>query len=221
MKIIAIFLISVVMVYSQSREAEQKQFVWNLSGTTTTAYLSTIHEDNPQSVKDYFKTDNFILGWHWGGEKIISKVMKSSQCDLTTAWSWPLETNYLIPDSYNDNTNLFVRSSWQAYQSSTSYDLYTHCKYDDQIMFTKSLCYSAALTIDENDPYQLIKLENDPENNIFGFRFKDGGEVINDPTDNKWKLKLVKSDLIFMHYGKKQKGFMKLMKIIPKYRFMI
>ena len=83
MKIIAIFIISVVMVYSQSREAEQKQFEWNLSGTTTTAYLSTIHPSNPQTVKDYFKSDNFILGWHWGGEKIISKVMKVNQSDMT------------------------------------------------------------------------------------------------------------------------------------------
>ena len=82
MKIIAIFIISVVMVYSQSREAEQKQFEWKLSETTTTAYLSTIHPSNPQTVKDYFKSDNFNLGWHWGGERLISKVMKVNQADM-------------------------------------------------------------------------------------------------------------------------------------------
>lgn len=82
MKIIAIFLLSVVMVYSQSREAEQKQFEWNIEGTTTTAYLSTIHPNNPQTVLDYFKINNFTLGWHWGGERIISKAMKVNQADI-------------------------------------------------------------------------------------------------------------------------------------------
>ena len=85
MKILIIFLLSITVAFAQNREAIQEAFQWNIlngsSTSTMNAYLSTIHPNNPQTVLDYFKSDKFILGWHWGGERIISKVMKVNQSD--------------------------------------------------------------------------------------------------------------------------------------------
>ncbi|MDT3738223.1 MAG: T9SS type A sorting domain-containing protein [Candidatus Kapabacteria bacterium] len=193
MKIIAIFFLAITVAFSQNVEPTQKSFDYkDIDG-------NTVNDGYLNGNLDYFKINNYTLGWHWGGQRKISKAMLANQSDIGTGWG--IEPN----DYYNSNTNLFVRASWadgytEEIGGQTIYHefwLYTHCKYDDQIMFTKSLCYSAALAHDPTDDYKLIKLTDepynapdDPNNHIFGFKDKNPNCIVSQFPDNKWRLKV-------------------------------
>ncbi len=168
MKKLIIFLLAVTFVFSQNVEPTQRTFNYkNLNGTSINGYLN--------GDLDYFNINNFIIGWHWGGERKISQVMRVNQADISTS-----ESN---PNQYENNTNLFVRGKHN------SIDFYTHCKEDNSIVHTKSLLYSAVLKIDTVDNYKLVKLPNDPENHVFGFKTKSSTCIDSQFTDdNKWRL---------------------------------
>ncbi len=170
MKTIIIFLLAVMVVLSQNGEPSTRTFTWNtINGSIT----DTLNTNN-----DYFKLNSFIIGWMWGGERKISQVMKVNQADTE-----PGNPIYLDANRYNDNTNLFIRAKHN------SNNFYTHCKEDNSVVHTKSLLYSVVLKIDTVDNYKLVKLPNDPENHVFGFKTKSSTCIDSQFTDdNKWRL---------------------------------
>lgn len=143
MKIIVMFFLMSIVLLSQTREPSQHPFSYtDTSGIYHNEYLS--------ADSSYFKLNQFMVGFHWGGSRVMSRVLKANQADIGTNWG-------VNVNDYNNGTNLFVRSSWENSSYNT---LYSHCVYDNQIIFTKSLRYSAALYVDSNNPEVLHKLPN-------------------------------------------------------------
>jgi hypothetical protein len=80
--IVLIFLISASILNSQTREPIQQNFTWSyFNGTTTATTTATV-----SSANDYFKLNNFMLGYMWGGERKISQSLSMTQADPTTAF---------------------------------------------------------------------------------------------------------------------------------------
>jgi hypothetical protein len=183
MRKVTIFLSAIIIamnLYSQSREAVQSTFSF-------TDLENNLHTDEYLSGDSaYFQINNFLAGWHWGGERKISEVMHAQQNDMSTGWGISIHDTL-----YNDSTLLFIRSAWD---SSPTGHLYSHCSYDQHVVFAKSLSYSAALNIDASDVYDFDTLANDPYNHIFGFKTKDEN-CTNEYRDGKWFLKVDKSQV--------------------------
>jgi hypothetical protein len=81
--IMFILLIPACIILSQTREPEPIQFHWNTSTGTTTAFASTTDGTNNNN---YFKQNNFMLGYMWGGERKISESLRMTQADPSTAY---------------------------------------------------------------------------------------------------------------------------------------
>lgn len=84
MKILIIFLLSTIIVVSQTWEPIQTEESTLLPKRLKFNYYPI--DGNSTSVQEYlsgstpyFKLENMTLGWHWGGQRKISQVMKSNQ----------------------------------------------------------------------------------------------------------------------------------------------
>jgi hypothetical protein len=171
MKTIIIFLLASVVAFSQTREPEQHTF--SLYGNPTLL----------DSQNDSFKIKDFQLGWHWGSMKVLSRAMLMNQADISTHTT----STYFHPGDFNTNTNYFVRAYYDTVISGqrTKGHLYSHCKYDDFIVFTNGITYDPTLYVNPANPYELNIREGDPQNPVFGFLNKKG-TVINDPLDDNY-----------------------------------
>lgn len=61
---------------SQVFEPEPLQFEHFTTYGATTKSISSFNNSDAR-----FKYNKYVLGWHWGGERRISKVMKVNQAD--------------------------------------------------------------------------------------------------------------------------------------------
>ena len=174
MKILIIFLLVVTLANSQNIDPIQHQFTLN----GVTQYLS--------SDSAYFNLTKPILGFHWGDEAMITKTLLFNQCDT--------ESN-----SYRDdiphNTLLFIRSFYN--DSGVYHHNYTHCKFDNNDMFGKSLCYDPALNINPANLFELNVHTGDPQNPIFGF-LKKRGRVPTNPSDPNYSRLIIDSTSLLL-----------------------
>jgi hypothetical protein len=161
-KLILILLLTLncSSLYSQNREPNQHQFM--LNGVNT--YLSTDLE--------YFNINKFILGWHWGDEYKISQALKMNQTDIGSYEDFKL----------NPNNNLFIRSVDTTQSPHLAFN--THCYYEPDAIYGKSLQYDPTLFIDKSNVYKLNKRDGDPSNPVFGFLNKRGRILTNSDSAN-------------------------------------
>ena len=157
MKIIAIFLLSAMICLSQTREPVQQKL--ELKGSLT--YLSDTIAP--------FKLDKYLIFWQWGGSRKMTKSLLVNQANVVTYWG-------LHASDYADSISLFVQSSYNITVNGTNYigNLWSHCGYDNSIMFTKSLQYDPSLFIDSNNIYKLNIRPDDNQKCVFGFLRKVG-----------------------------------------------
>ena len=181
MKILIVFLMSAVIVFSQTREPSQHTF---------SLY------DNPillDSQNDTFKLKNFQLGWHWGSMKVLSRALLMNQADISTTIA---STPYFFAGDFNTNTNYFIRAFYDTVingQPKKGY-LYTHAKYDNHIVFTNGITYDPTLYVNPSNPYQLNIREGDPQNPVFGFLNKRG-RILDDSIDENYSRLILEDSL--------------------------
>jgi hypothetical protein len=169
MKIIIIFMLASVLSFSQNVEPFQRQFMYY----GTSQFLSSSH--------DSLKLNKFQLGWHWGDESKITKTLFMNQRDMQS--DYPKSK---IPD----NTLLYIRSVF--YEGSNTHILHTHCAFDNNPVFGKSLSYDPTVTVNPNNVYELNIREEDPQNPIFGFLYKRG-KVLSNPSDPNYSRLIIDS----------------------------
>lgn len=151
MKILIVFLLVVTLANSQNIEPIQHQFTLN----GVTQYLS--------SDSAYFNLSKPILGFHWGDEAMITKTLLFNQCDT--------QSDYYRSEIPH-NTLLFIRSIYN--DSGTYHHNYSHCLFENNDMFGKSLSYDPSLYVNPADPFKLNVHTGDPQNPVFGFLNKRG-----------------------------------------------
>ena len=69
--ILLLLLLAVANIYSQDKEPNQHKFYFPAYSESDSVYLS--------DTLDYFKQKEFMLGWHWGASKKISKALCMNQ----------------------------------------------------------------------------------------------------------------------------------------------
>jgi len=175
--IFLLMLVSVLNIYSQDKEPTQKKFKFN-SMSEDSVYLS---QDSL-----YFKQVKFMLGWHWGASKKISKALRINHKDAGSLHEMSI-------DSINEGTYLTVRSmdqpppDWTYPPDTMIY--YTHCDEHTQLVHAKAIQYEPTLQILSSDTLSLDTNKFDNMNPVFGFKFIKG-YIQNDEEDNRSRLVL-------------------------------
>ena len=125
MKNIIVFILALLISVNLSAQTKQP-------GQKKLNYLgSNIFLDQHQD----FKQSNFVIGWHWGSMKVLSRALLMNQGDISTT----KEFSFYSEGDFNTNTNYFVRAYYDTVidgQPKEGY-LYSHCLYDNFIVFTR------------------------------------------------------------------------------------
>ena len=75
MLIVIILALSFANTFAQDKEPAQHKFFVPVYSEIDSVYLS--------DTLDFLKQDKFMLGWHWGGSKKISKALCMNQISLS------------------------------------------------------------------------------------------------------------------------------------------
>ena len=134
--------------FAQDIEPEQHKFYFPAYSLTDSVFLS--------DSLNYFKQKEFMLGWHWGASKKISKALNANQND---AYS----NRYTKSEEMNDSIFLFIKSE-------NGNKIWTHCDNGTEIVRAKSIYYEPTLQINTADPLALNTNNYDNMNPIFGFK---------------------------------------------------
>jgi hypothetical protein len=181
MKTLIIFLLTATIAFSQTREPEQHTF-----------YMDSI----PfllDTQNDYFKLNDFQLGFHWGSMKKLSNALLMNQADITTQ---PTSEPFHPSGSLNDSTNYFVRAYYDTVINGQPFEghLYTHTYYDNHIVFTNGITYDPSLYVNPSNPFELNIREGDPQNPVFGFMNKKG-RIINEQFNENYSRLILEDSL--------------------------
>ncbi|MFA5511701.1 MAG: hypothetical protein WC313_04555, partial [Candidatus Kapaibacterium sp.] len=133
-----------------------------------------------------FKQSNFVIGWHWGSMKVLSRALLMNQGDISTT----KEFSFYSEGDFNTNTNYFVRAYYDTVidgQPKEGY-LYSHCLYDNFIVFTNGMTYDPTLYLNPTNLFELNKRLGDSQNPIFGFLNKRGRVLIDSSDENYSRL---------------------------------
>ena len=161
--ILLLMLCCFLPVFSQTYEVTQVPFT--ILGKSN-YYIS------PDS--SYFKQNNFILGWHWGGSKKITKALLCNQNDAA---------NNDDLDSKHTPTYLFVKMHDEQWNY-----IYTHGPGPD-IMNARGITYEPTLSI-SGDPLKFTPRVGDTTNPIFGFKHI-AGSIQSNPSDPNFNRLIV------------------------------
>ncbi len=173
MKKIFIYLFAISIftnIYAQDIEPEQHKFYFPAYSVIDSVLLS--------DSLNYFKQGKFMLGWHWGASKKISKALKANQND---AYS----NRYTKSEEMNDSIFLFIKSE-------NGNKIWTHCDNGTEIVRAKSLYYEPTLQINSANMSVPNSNNYDDMNPIFGFK-KVLGNIEN--SGNRSRLVLTGSEL--------------------------
>jgi len=178
MKKIFIYLFTIAIftnIYAQDKEPVQHKFYFPAYSEVDSVYLS--------DSLDYFKQKEFMLGWHWGASKKISKALCMNQIDAHSDKTYN-ETEI------NDSTLIILKS--MINYDADSMKFYTHCDNATQLIRAKSIYYEPTLQVSSFDTLNTTNYDN--MNPIFGFKYIRG-RVENDTTDHRSRLVLDDANL--------------------------
>jgi len=186
MKKIIIYLIAIVLftnIYAQDKEPVQHKFYFPAYSTVDSVYLS--------DTLEFFKQDKFMLGWHWGASKKISKSLRINHKDANSLHN-------MSNDSLNDGTYLTVRTmdqpppDWTYPPDTMIY--YTHCDGHTQLVHAKAIQYEPTLQINSTNMTAPNTNNFDNTDPIFGFKYVRG-RLENDVSTQRSRLVLDDSNL--------------------------
>jgi len=167
MKKLVILFIIFIAYFANSQDFEPTQAKFNWGIGGNETYLS--------ADSAYFKQDKFLRGWHWGASKKISHAVGVNQNDaLRNVTADKLDSNCLIilkPDEY------------------------THGN-EHRILNARAIQYEPTLTLNPNNPSNLVIRQGDTTRPVFGF-LNRRGRVLTDSTDpNFYRLIIDSADLV-------------------------
>jgi len=178
MKKIFIYLFAVAIftnIYAQDIEPELHKFYFPAYSEIDSVYLS--------DTLEYFKQDKFMLGWHWGASKKISKALCMNQKDAHS------DENY---DTTEINANTLIILKSVINYDADSMQFYTHCDNATQLIRAKSIYYEPTLQVSSFDTLNTTNYDN--MNPIFGFKGVRG-RVENNASTHRSRLVLDNANL--------------------------
>jgi len=173
--IILFTLFTFATIYAQDKEPVQHKFYFPAYSEIDSVYLS--------DTLDYFKQKEFMLGWHWGASKKISKALCMNQIDAHS------DTIYQEND-INPNTLIILKSVISYSKDSTQF--YTHCDNATQLIRAKAIYYEPTLKVNSFDTLNTENYDN--MNPVFGFKGVRG-RVENDASTHRSRLVLYDANL--------------------------
>jgi len=168
--LILIALFTFATIYAQDKEPEQHKFIYPAISEVDSVYLS--------DTLDYFKQKEFMLGWHWGASKKISKALCMNQIDAHSD---------KVYDTTEINANTLIILKSVINYDADSMQFYTHCDNATQLIRAKAIYYEPTLQVSSIDTLNTENYDN--MNPIFGFKVIKG-RVENNATDNRSRLVL-------------------------------
>ena len=126
--ILLVIIITFFNCFAQDKEPVQHKFYFPAYSEIDSVYLS--------DTLDYFKQKEFMLGWHWGASKKISKALDMNQIDAHS------DKNYDTTE-INPNTLIILKSVNSYGADSTQF--YTHCDNATQLIRAKSIYYEPTI----------------------------------------------------------------------------
>lgn len=122
--ILLLILLAVANLFAQDKEPVQQKFYFPAYSESDSVYLS--------DTLDFFKQDKFMLGWHWGGSKKISRSLNMNQKDISSK-------DFFEYEDIDSSVYLIVKS---VRDYDPDYKMfYTHCDNKAQLIHAKAIQY--------------------------------------------------------------------------------
>jgi len=161
-KSLCLFLI-VISYFANSQDFEPTQVKFNWGIGGNETYLS--------ADSAYFKQDKFLRGWHWGASKKISHAVGVNQNDAHRT---------VTADKLDTNCHIILKP-----------DEYTHGN-EHRILNARAIQYEPTLTLNPNNPSELVIRQGDTTRPVFGF-LNRRGRILTDSTDPNFNRLIIDS----------------------------
>ncbi|HPI19914.1 MAG TPA: hypothetical protein PKY56_06035 [Candidatus Kapabacteria bacterium] len=161
-KLVCLFIIFIAY-FANSQDFEPTQTKFNWGYGGNETYLS--------ADSAYFKQDKFLRGWHWGASKKISHAVGVNQNDAHRT---------VTADKLDSNCHIILKP-----------DEYTHGN-EHRILNARAIQYEPTLTLNPNNPSELVIRQGDTTRPVFGF-LNRRGRILTDSTDPNFNRLIIDS----------------------------